>query len=458
MLSAMYQRLAAVLFPVVAVALTGAALWGYYEHQDKNALLIKAENQYQRAFHELTYYMDQLQSELGKARAASRQSESFQRKELAQVWRMTSEAQNQINQLPLTLLPFNKTEEFLDRLATFSHQTSLRDFRKQPLTDDELATLKTLHERAKELSDELRAIQSKSIKDGLRWMDVEMALASEDKKMDNAIIDGFKTVDEKVAGYSEVEWGPSVMSLYEKRTPAMLEGKPASEADIRQAAVRFLGEDPGDRLSVTENGQGTEYASWSVRVDRPDGDPIRMDFTKQGGLLLWFSNPRDAEDSRLSPEQATRFAREFLESRHYKDEFVPVNYDEYEHTGNITFAVKEGDVTVYTRKLVVKVALDDGEVLGLEARDYVYEPAGQAVGNFALTEEEARQRLNPAFKVATSGKALIKNDFGAKVLCRVFTGRVNGEMFRVFINAETGTEEMVERIQPIESAFENKDA
>lgn len=452
----MYQRIAAALLPVTAAALVGAALWGYYEHQDKNALLIKAENQYQRAFHELTYYMDQLQSELGKARAANVRSEDFQRRELAQVWRITSEAQNQINQLPLALLPFNKTEEFLDRLARFAHQVSLRDFGRQPLTAEETAMLKTLHERARELSKELRDIQSRTLKDGLRWMDVEMALASEDKKMDNAIIDGFKTVDEKVAGYSEVDWGPSVMSVYEKRTPGMLDGEPADEEDIRQAAVRFLGEDPGDRLSVTENGRGTEYASFSVRVDRPGREPVRMDFTRAGGRLLWYSNPRDPEDSRLSPEQAARIARQFLRDKHYRDEFVPVNYDEYGHVGHVTFAVKEGDVTVYPRKLSVKVALDDGEVLGLEARDYVHEPAGQAKAEPAITEAEARSRLNPGFVVTNAGKALIKNDFGLKVLCYEFTGRVNGEHFRVFLNAGTGAEEMVERIQPIEEAFENQ--
>jgi spore germination protein len=456
--TAMYRNLAAVLFPFAAAALVGAALWGYYEHQDKNALLIKAENQYQRAFHELTYYMDQLQSELGKARAAGSRSGDFRRKELAQVWRITSEAQNRINQLPLALLPFNKTEEFLDRLANFSHHISLRDFGKQPLTEKEAATLKTLHERAKELSGELRSIQEKTIRDGLRWMDVEMALASEDKKMDNAIIDGFKTVDEKVSGYSEVDWGPSVMSLYEKRTPAMLDGEPADEDDIRRAAVRFLGEDPGDRLSVTENGRGTEYASYSVRVDRPDREPIRMDFTKAGGRLIWYSNPRDSEDSRLSPEQAARIALEFLAEKRYGTDFVAINYDEYGHVGHVTFAAKEGDVTVYPRKLSVKVALDDGEVLGLEARDYVHEPAGQAKGEPAITEEEARSLLNPDFKVSSSAMAVVKNDFGQKVLCYEFAGSIDGEHFRVFLNAETGSEESVERIQPIDIAFENKPA
>jgi spore germination protein len=61
-----YRRIAAILFPIAVIALIGTVVWGYQENQDKNAVLIKAENQYQRAFHELNFHLDQLQDELGK--------------------------------------------------------------------------------------------------------------------------------------------------------------------------------------------------------------------------------------------------------------------------------------------------------------------------------------------------------------------------------------------------------
>ncbi len=54
----MYKRLSAVLFPIVTLLMIGAFVWGYQENQEKNSILIKAENQYQRAFHNLSYHMD----------------------------------------------------------------------------------------------------------------------------------------------------------------------------------------------------------------------------------------------------------------------------------------------------------------------------------------------------------------------------------------------------------------
>ncbi|MEJ9209420.1 germination protein YpeB, partial [Paenibacillus larvae] len=130
----MYRRLSMVMFPILLVALIGTGVWGYTEHQEKNSILIKAENQYQRAFHDLSFHMDKLKSELGNALAVHTASTDSYRKGLVNVWRLTSEAQNEINQLPLSLMEFNKTEEFLSKLAKFSYGAAVRDLNKKPLS------------------------------------------------------------------------------------------------------------------------------------------------------------------------------------------------------------------------------------------------------------------------------------------------------------------------------------
>ena len=96
-----------------------------------------AENNYQRAFHELNYQIDLLHDKIGTTLAMnSRKSLS---PALVDVWRITSEAQNDVGQLPLALLPFNKTEEFLSDIGDFSYRTAVRDLEKEPLNDEEYA-------------------------------------------------------------------------------------------------------------------------------------------------------------------------------------------------------------------------------------------------------------------------------------------------------------------------------
>ena len=44
--------------------------------------------------------------------------------------RLTSEARSDVGQLPLTLMPFNKTEEFLANIGDFSYRAAIRDLEK----------------------------------------------------------------------------------------------------------------------------------------------------------------------------------------------------------------------------------------------------------------------------------------------------------------------------------------
>src|SRR6185437_11177333 len=113
-----------ILIVVLTIGIVGTAFWGYQEHQEKNAILINAENNYQRAFHELTNEMDTLHDKIGTALAMN--SKKSLSPALADVWRITSDARGNVGQLPLTLLPFNKTEDFLSNIGNFSYRTAVR--------------------------------------------------------------------------------------------------------------------------------------------------------------------------------------------------------------------------------------------------------------------------------------------------------------------------------------------
>lgn len=79
-----------ILIVILTVAVVGAGVWGYQEHQDKNTILINAENNYQRAFHDLSYQMDLLHEKLGGT-IAMNSSKSLS-PALADVWRISSDA------------------------------------------------------------------------------------------------------------------------------------------------------------------------------------------------------------------------------------------------------------------------------------------------------------------------------------------------------------------------------
>ena len=307
----MYKRLSAILFPVATILLIGALVWGYQENKEKNAILINAENQYQRAFHDLSYNMDRIHAELGNTLAVSSTSQGMHRKGLMNVWRLTSEAQNEISQLPLTLLPFNKTEEFLSRISNFAYKTGVRDLTKEPLSENEVKTLKSLYANSGEITKDLQHVQNKVIANSLRWMDVETALAT-NKVEDNSIIDGFKTVDKKVESYPELDWGPSVSSIYNRRSVKQLAGMPISEEDVKRKALKFSDVGNDAKVQVTKNGNGTEWVSYTAKVQHPNGHMLSMDFTEKGGQLISYTDERNVGAKQASVQTAIDKAQQFL--------------------------------------------------------------------------------------------------------------------------------------------------
>jgi spore germination protein len=445
----MYARLSAILFPVTAILFIGAIIWGYQEHQDKNSILIKSENQYQRAFHDLSHHMNRLHDELGQTLAVSSNSQGMHRKGLANVWRLTSQAQNEVNQLPLALLPFNKAEQFLARASNFAYRASIRDLSKQPLSPEEQKTMKSLYVTSDSVNKQLGQIQDAVINNRLRWMDVEVAMATENTPHDNTIIDGFRAVDKQLGAYPENEWSPSAMSTDRKLSSDGLTGSQVSRQQIKARALAFLGrrEGAGAGIKVTESGKNTDLPAYTVTVKGQGGSNVQMDYTRKGGHLLWYMNPRNVASANIDFDTARSKASQFLVRHDYK-EMTPVTYDQYDHVAVFTFAGTKDGVRIYPDKVTVRVALDNGEVVGLQAQDHVFnaKTAAKPPGRPEMNKEQAQKGLNPDFKVQDYALSVIENDMREPVLCHEFIGRINGHRYRIYMNAKTGIEELVEEI------------
>ncbi|MBH5317984.1 germination protein YpeB [Paenibacillus sp. GSMTC-2017] len=439
----MYRRLSSVMFPIVTVLLIGTVYWGYQEHQEKNSILIKAENQYQRAFHDLTLHVEKVHEQLGNTLAVNSTSGGYHRKGLVNVWRLTSQAQSEISQLPLSYLPFTEAEDFLSHISNFAYKTAVRDLTKQPLSEDEFKTLQTLYKKSDEIAKDLHHMQKDVLSNRLRWMDVELAIASDKEAGSNVIADGLRSVDKKVGSYPEVNWGPSVSSMYAKRTIKMLGGEMVSAEEIKKKAAQFLKVDPS-HVKVAENAKGTEYASYSALVNEKDPNhKVQMDFTQKGGQLIWFMKQRQLGAAKIDFEKAEDSADKFLEDHGFKD-MEAISYDVYNNSGSFTYIGTQNDVLIYPEKLTVKVALDNGEVVGLQANDYVYEHHKRVLPKASLTKEEAKKAINPSMKVTDEELAIIINELGDETLCYEYTGQINGSTYRIYINAETGIEETIE--------------
>lgn len=428
---------------VLTLGLVFVGIWGYKENEEKNAILIQAENTYQRAFHELTYHLDRLHDKIGTSLAMnSRERLSSQ---LVEVWRITSEAHSNVSQLPLNLLPFNKTEEFLSQIGEFTYRVAVRDLETSPLTEEEMGTLSDLYQQAAEIKDELRQVQHLALKNNLRWMDVQLALATEDEPFDNTIIDGFKTVEKKVEGFAE---GYTDSPLFSQTSKAkrnnQLDGEEIDEQTALEKAKTIFKAPNNNDLSISSTLDGADTPLYSVTYKNDDTFAY-MDISKAGGHPLSLLIERPIEKKDLSLNSGLEKAEKYISDLGYK-QMQLFQSSEYEDYGLYSFAYVEDDIMIYPDSIEVKVALDNGDILGFSAYNYLMNHHKRDIKEPKLSLEEAKEKVNPQVKIEKESLAIIDNDFDDEVLVYEFIGIYNEDTYRIFINAEDGREEKVERL------------
>lgn len=443
-----------ILITVLTVGVAGTAFWGYQEHREKNAILINAENNYQRAFHDLAYQVDLLHDKIGTTLAMN--SRNSLSPALVDVWRLASEAKSDVGQLPLTLLPFNKTEEFLSRIGDFSYRAAVRDLDKNPLSDKETEALKVLYKQSEDIQGELRDVQHMVLKNNLRWMDVEIALATDKEPADNTIIDGFKTVENTVSGYDETDFGPAFVSLQKKdENFKKLKGKKITKNEAVKIARKYIGFDGNAKVKVTENGEGSDYGFYSISIqNKKTGQEADMDVTKKGGYPIWFIVSREVKKQTISLNEASSKAIAILKENGFQnlDLFESTQFD---NTGVFTFVTNQDNIRIYPESIKVEIALDNGNMISFSAEDYLKTHQSRQIPAPVLSKEDARTKINPGVKIMEDRLAVIINDLNQDVLCYEFMGTLGDDTYRIFINAESGIEEKVEKLKNAEKIYED---
>ncbi|SES80989.1 spore germination protein [Oceanobacillus limi] len=439
-----------IVITILSVGIVGTAVWGYQEHQEKNAILIQAENNYQRSFHELSYHIDLLHDKIGTAKAMN--SEERLSPQFVEIWRLTSEALSDVGQLPLTLMPFNKTEEFLSNIGDFTYRTAVRDLENEPLSDEETETLNNLYEQSADIKDELRKVQHEVIDNNLRWMDVEMALATQDEQADNTIIDGFETVEKKVEGFAESNANSALIGTSSNNHKYQnLQGDDYSENEAIDKGKELFNVQDEDNIRITESGDGADIPLYSLSYR--DGEKnAYMDMSQKGGHPLSLLVDRPVGEKQLSLNEGQQIAEDYVRNHEFENMEI-FETTEYNNTGLYSFLYSQNGVRVYSDAIEVKVGLDNGDILGVTARNYYMNHQDRDIPEPGISSEEAKDMVNTNVDIQEEFLAVIDNDLGEEVLVYEFLGILGNDTYRIFINAMDGTEEKVERMDGKEINF-----
>lgn len=432
---------------LIALIAFGFTLWwGISQLRLHREFAIRLENNYQRAFHELVWHIQTVENELAKLSVASTAEQELEK--LATVWRQLYAAQEKVGQLPLGLVPLENAEAYL---ATAGDQIFALVRRGTGLTASDRAQIDKMRQGAAQLASELAELQQTVLTRNLRWTDVESALVrarNENEVRDNSVINSFALVNKQVQEYPEVQFDQRIGVA--PPTPR-LEGDKVSQEEAAATALWFL--DPGNeaayRIVAAELTGGTiPTYSFVITSTQDASRRISVAVTETKGRVLWMLDSRQPPQSGGLPAEALREqATNFLRRRGYNNMRL-VGQHEYQGSMLFAFVYEQNGVLIYPDLLRVRVASDDGRVIGFEGNGYTTWHKERELPMPKIGVQYALEQLASGLELIGSAQlAVIFNARSEETLVYEFPVRRNNDLFLVYVDTQSGEEVQIVRLE-----------
>ena len=406
---------------------------------NKNETKTASQNTYNMAFYEVVDYVQNVETYLAKSLISSTPEHGAET--LTNVWREANLAQAYLSQLPIESQELANTEKFLNQVSDYSYSLSRKNIYNESLSDDDLKNLKELHNYSVELENTLNQLSDDINSGRIKWNELtNKGTTAFAQQVSTSSMDGFSNLEENFHQYSGLIYDGAFSEHLTNGEKKGLTGDDIDEDTAKQKAIDFIGKDNVqnvENLGFSENATIPEY-NFSVKTNSEDS--ISISISKKGGHIVYMNSNREVNAESISQEEANVKGKEFL-NNHGIMNMKETYYLKQDGIVTINYAYVQNDVVVYSDLIKVKVALDNGEVLGIETTGYLNNHTQRDISKIKISKESAKKTLNRDLQISSEGLAIIPTEFQTEILCYEFKGKVDDKEFLVYINAENGREE-----------------
>ena len=430
------------IFIVVLALVIALVSVSVYAYDKNNNYKLVMENQYNMAFFELIDYVKNVQNYLAKSLISSTPEHGAET--LTQVWREANLASAFLSQLPISTEELSKTEKFLNQVSDYSYALSRKNIYNESLKDEDFKNLKELHTYSVDLENVLNQLATDFQSGNIKWSDINAETMAFAQEVSNMSSDSFTSIEQNFEKYEGLIYDGAFSEHMTKAERVGLTGDDIDEETAKNKIYEFL--DKNNIEEITNNGliENGNIQSYDFTVKNKDNkdNVTNISISKKGGHVVFINRNRDVNVENLNYEEAGQKGKEYLSNCGYEN-MEETYYLKQSGILTINYAYKQDDVIIYPDLIKVKVALDNGEILGLESTGYLNSHQERTLKTPKITIEEAKKNLNPELEILSEGKAIIPTEWKTELECYEFKGKVDDTNFLVYINIENGREENI---------------
>ncbi|MDR1939768.1 MAG: germination protein YpeB [Clostridiales bacterium] len=418
---------------VLLLGVVGMVVYNITVKKDRDAYMREIENNYELSFYELIQSVNDIDGKLGKLSVST--GAKTQQKLLNEINKLAVVSVGHLSHLIKENEGDSKIMRFINQLGDYAGYLYKKTAAGEALTEAELEKIEEIQKMVRSLGVELSLVQEK--------MDEGYRLINGYSGKDAFLKDIFDGLNEVSVEYPQMIYDGPFSDGAKKDEAKGLTGDIVTRETAQEtvsalyagkgiSSVDFLGEAEG------------VIPAYNFVVNLEGGQTIFAGVTKRGGRILCIDANRLVGDQNLSEDDCIGIASQFaalLGFEGLKNVWVS-NYDGVIYV-NLAY---ESDGIIYYPDLVkIKIASDNGDILGVEAANYFLNHTDRDLAAPAISLAAAAETLSKKLVIDYSRLALIPVD-GGEILCYEFYCQYDSSDYFVYIDVSTGEEVNILRV------------
>ena len=426
---------------IVVVLVTIIVALALYTYKKQREYRQASENSYNLAFFELVDYVDSVEVYLAKALVSN--SPEHGAETLTYVWREANLAQSYLARLPINSVELENTAKFLNQVSDYSFTLSRKNMNGEGLTQEDLNNLTELHNYSLDLKNTLNQLSEELNSGRISWGELtKKGSPVFAQEVSNISKDSFSNMEENFHEYAGLIYDGAFSEHLTNPERKGLTGNEITEEQAKQIATDFWKKENIQEIKSNGLTQNANIECYDFSIKKKNGIDAWISISKIGGHVVLANSNKDVKAEIITQEQANEIGINFLNTREISN-MKPTYYLKQNGIVTINYAYVQDNVIVYPDLIKLKIALDTGEILGMETTGYLNSHYVRNFGTPKISLEQAKEKINKNLEITSEGMAMIPTEYQTEILCWEFKGYVEDRQFLVYINVETGKEEDV---------------
>ena len=428
---------------IIVVFSTTFAILMFLERLDYRNYL---QGQYSKNMYELVDSVQNIRVNLGKSAIVGSREQSIIVFE--EIFRFSATANDKLHSLPIDQAVVGDTSEFLTQVGNFCYSLAKASSEGKELSDKEYDDIDKLELQSYTLQEQLNGVLSDINEGTIKWGEIRKKSSGVLAKTGGDLVtDKFTGIQKQIVQYPALIYdGPFSDNILEIK-PKVMSQKQVSEESAIKIVKNMFGEDKIANIESKSVQGKTVIPTYTFNItfkgrEKSGGETV-IEVSKNGGKVVYLLDSRDVGEPTVDIEKAVKNGSEFISKIGYKN-MEPTYTLNYENTAVVSYVYKQGDVSIYPDQIKLKIALDDGSIIGIESEKFLIAHVEKRdIVAPKITTAKAQEKVGKRLKITKTSLAIIPTDTNKEVLCYEFLGTYKDKNYIVYIDANTGYEQRI---------------